>query len=714
MNPERWERVERLYHAARPLSGTAREQFLSESTAGDAELLREVESLLRHGRPSSAGFLDAPFTVVRQVPPSSVPTLTGRTIESYIVGERIGAGGMGEVYRAHDRRLQRDVALKVLPASLLGDEDDTRRAERLRRFEQEAKVLAALNHPHIVTVYEVGLVDSAPFIAMELVEGKSLRDMIQSGPLARTEALEITAQVARALASAHEKGIVHRDIKPDNVMIRPDGYVKVLDFGVAMLRSSGGDGVSVARSGALQTLGTSAIGTPAYMSPEQITGAPVDARTDIFSLGVLLCEVLTRRNPFVGSTAVGTVMAINATPEPAMSVTGDLPRTMRDVILKALQRDPEQRFRTATEFAVALERQAADHWSRRPSVVASAVAALVIVLLVAARLYPRHAASSVDSEAARIVQSADFDSPSRAQVQASIRRYEEAIRINPTYAAAWAGLGTAHIALTYFGDVPGRETLTEAKRAAQESLRLDPSQSSAWRSLAWVSHYLEWDHPTAEREFLKAIALDPQEPRALEWYTGFLMDLGRFDEALIYTRRAQNAAPRWLIPVTTNGYIYYNTGRFDLAIVQYERALEWDPNFGVAAQQLGRVYLAQGRHALAIEQLRRSTQLMGDVPFAVADLGYALGVAGRRSEAQQMLSDLLAKRKQGHYPAFALAEIELGLGNTEAALDWLERACDEGTVGWNLPSADPFYNQVRTHPRFVRLLRRMNLPTGKN
>src|SRR5262249_23009641 len=168
----------------------------------------------------------------------------------------------------------------------------------------------------------------------------------------------------------------------------------------------------------------------------------------------------------------------------------------------------------------------------------------------------------------------------------------------------------------YFGDVLGRETLMEAKRAAQESLRLDPSQSSAWRSLGWVSHYLEWDHPTAEREFLQAIALDPQEPRALEWYTGFLLDVGRFDEALIYTRRAQKAAPRWLIPVATNGYIYYDTGQFDLAIAQYERALEWDPNFGVAIQQLGRVYLAQGRYERAIEQLRRSTQLMGNVPFA--------------------------------------------------------------------------------------------------
>src|SRR5262249_12545394 len=299
---------------------------------------------------------------------------------------------------------------------------------------------------------------------------------------------------------------------------------------------------------------------------------------------------------------------------------------------------------------------------------------------------------SVAPEAARIVQSADFDSPSRAQVRESIKRYEEAIRIDPTYAPAWAGLGTAHIALTYFGDVSGRDTLNEAKRASEEALRLDPSQSAAWRSPAGVSHYLERDHPRAEEAFLKAIALDPQEPRALEWYTEFLMDLGRFDEALIYTRRAQSASPRWLIPVATNGYLYYLTGHMDLAIAQYERALEWDPNFGLAVQQLGRVYLAQRRGALAIEQFRRSSQLMGEVPFAAADLGYALAVTGRRSEAQKMLSEFAGARDRGYYPAFVLAEIELGLGNTDAALDWLERACDEGNVGWNLPSADPLYD----------------------
>jgi serine/threonine protein kinase/Tfp pilus assembly protein PilF len=708
MNAERWKHVERLYHAARGLTGSAREQFLIDASCGDADLLRELESLLQHAQQSSSGILNEPFTLDAATVSSSAPALTGREIEGYTVRERIGAGGMGEVYRAHDRRLQRDVALKVLPASVLGGGDDQRRAERLRRFSQEAQALGALNHPHIVTVHEVGIVDGAPFIAMELVEGLSLRERIQSGPLALAESLEITTQVARALASAHEKGIVHRDIKPDNVMIRPDGYVKVLDFGVAMLRSADAETSALTNAAGFRTRGTSVVGTPAYMSPEQVAGAAVDARTDIFSLGVLLCEALTGSNPFAGSADLDVVSAVNATPEPAARATADLPAGVRDIILKALQRDPRQRFRTAAELAVALQGQLATRRPIRRRAIVAAVAALVIVVAVVARLIPKRSALPVSQEA-RIVESANFESPSRAQVRESIKRYEEAIRINPTYAPAWAGLGTAQIALTYFGDVPGRDTLSEAKRAAQEALRLDSSQSSAWRTLGWVSHYLEWDHPTAEREFLRAIELDPQEPRALEWYTGLLMDLGRFDEALMYSRRAQNAAPRWLMPVATNGYIHYLNGHLDLAIAQYQRALEWDPNFGVAVQQLARVYMAQGRYDLAIEQLKRSNQLMGDVPFAAADLGYALGVAGHRSEAQKMLSDLVARRERGYYPAFALGEIELGLGHTEAALQWLERACDEGNVGWNLPSSDPFYNQVRTNPRFLRLLQRMHL-----
>jgi tetratricopeptide (TPR) repeat protein len=358
------------------------------------------------------------------------------------------------------------------------------------------------------------------------------------------------------------------------------------------------------------------------------------------------------------------------------------------------------------------ELRAASRWSG-PALVAT-MAAVALAIAAGSWIAWKRATPRVSAEAARIVKSADFESPSNSQVRASIKRYEEAIRIDPTYAPAWAGLGTAHIALTYFGDVSGRDTLNEAKRASEEALRLDPLQSAAWRSLAWVSHYLEWDHPRAEERFLKAIALDPQEPRALEWYTNFLMDLGRFDEALTYTRRAQNASPRWLLPVATNGYLYYLTGHMDLAIAQYERALEWDPNFGLAVQQLGRVYLAQRRDALAIEQFRRSSQLMGDVPFAAADLGYALAVTGRRPEAQKMLSEFVAARERGYYPAFVLAEIDLGLGNTDAALDWLERACDEGNVGWNLPSADPLYDPVRTHPHFVRLMERMHLPTETN
>ncbi len=220
----------------------------------------------------------------------------------------IGQGGMGVVYRAMDEQLHRPVAVKILPEVVGGDGD------RLARFRNEARALAALNNPHIVTIFEVGEAETAPFIAMELVEGQTLRQRLQHGPLPLRDALDITLQVAHALSAAHDKRIVHRDIKPENVMMRGDGYVKVLDFGLASLRARVDSDRSVLTAGAFETVAAGIAGTPAYMSPEQIAGAAVDARTDVFSLGVTLFEALTGTNPFLR-------------PERARDAGGDRPDT---------------------------------------------------------------------------------------------------------------------------------------------------------------------------------------------------------------------------------------------------------------------------------------------------------------------------------------------------------------------------------------------------
>ena len=274
---------------------------------------------------------------------------SGQLIASrYRIGDRIGEGGMGVVYAAFDEQLRRPVAVKILPHALQADDD------RLSRFRNEARTLSALNHPHIITIFEIGQTETTPFIAMEFVEGETLRARLRAGRLALRDAIDIALQVARALGAAHEKGIVHRDIKPENVMIRRDGYVKVLDFGLAILRAREHETPSMLTGGSLETVIAGVAGTPAYMSPEQIDGRSVDARSDLFSLGVLLCEMATGTNPFSGRGVVEIVSAIQQTPVAAASLTAELPRDARDIILKLLQRDPADRYQASQELVTDL------------------------------------------------------------------------------------------------------------------------------------------------------------------------------------------------------------------------------------------------------------------------------------------------------------------------------------------------------------------------
>ena len=307
--------------------------------------------------------------------------LAGRLIASrYRIGDRIGEGGMGVVYEAFDEQLRRPVAVKFLPPALRSDDD------RLGRFRNEARTLSALNHPHIITIFEIGQTETTPFIAMEFVEGETLRARLRRGALPLRDAVEIALQVARALGAAHEKGIVHRDIKPENVMIRRDGYVKVLDFGLAVLRARDHATPSMLTGGSLETVIAGVAGTPAYMSPEQIDGRALDARSDLFSLGVLLCEMATGTNPFAGAGLVETIGAIERTPLPAAPITEELTHDARGIILKLLQRDPADRYQTSAELQIdlrnvlgTLDMPARAHVASRPRRRALAVAAAIAV-----------------------------------------------------------------------------------------------------------------------------------------------------------------------------------------------------------------------------------------------------------------------------------------------------------------------------------------------
>jgi tetratricopeptide (TPR) repeat protein len=313
-------------------------------------------------------------------------------------------------------------------------------------------------------------------------------------------------------------------------------------------------------------------------------------------------------------------------------------------------------------------------------------------------------------EAVRAYERVRFsDNVGRIQIQTGIRHLQEAIRHDPSFAPAWTKLATAHVAVTWFAEVPARESLEQARKEAQRALQLDPTKGGPWRVLAFVSHYGDWDHITAEAQFRKARELSPDDKAAYSWFAEFLIDLKRFDEAFVYARQAQEVAPRWLEAITVAGNIHLFSGHHELAIAEYQRALEVEPNHGLTKHFLGRAYLAKRQYDKAIDQLRKSNDLIGGVPFTVGDLGYALAVGGRRAEAEQLLSSLIAKREQAYFPAFPIAQIQLGLGRPDAGLDWLERAADEWQMGYYLPTVEPHYDSVRAHPRFRAILRRINL-----
>src|SRR5262245_18684473 len=288
----------------------------------------------------------------------------GVRIGPYEIVSAIGAGGMGEVYRTRDIRLQRDVALKLLPAGVSSDPD------RLARFEQEARAAAALNYPNILAVYDVGSYERAPYIVSELLEGETLRERLGNGPVPARKAIEYAIQVARGLAAAHERGIVHRDLKPDNVFVTADGRVKILDFGLAKLieREPAAPGASVLPTTPPQTMPGLVLGTIGYMAPEQVRGLAADARTDIFAFGALLYELLTGRRAFGGDTTIDVMTAILKEDPPDLPAAERLvPPGVQRIVDRCLEKSPAARFQTASDLAFALE-SLSTHGATTPAV----------------------------------------------------------------------------------------------------------------------------------------------------------------------------------------------------------------------------------------------------------------------------------------------------------------------------------------------------------
>lgn len=347
MNSERWEQIEELYHSTLELEADSRRAFLDVACAGDESLLQEVLSLLSEAGRDDA-FLEEPaLGLVLVLMGDEDDSAVGKTVGPYKLLGLLGRGGMGEVYLAHDPRLNRRVALKMLPVIISSDHG------RARRFMQEAHTSSSISHPNVAHVYEIGEEQGQRYITMEYVAGLTLRDVLKRGPLPTRKAVDIAAQVAAALRAAHEAGVVHRDVKPENIMLRDDGYVKVLDFGLAKFLEGAGQAPVPAPS--LSTETEWLMGTYDYMSPEQVRREPVDESTDLWSLGVVLYEMLAGRRPFTGESASDVFKSVlEQEPEPLGNLKPDLPAALLGVVSKALRKRPEERYRTAKEFAAEL------------------------------------------------------------------------------------------------------------------------------------------------------------------------------------------------------------------------------------------------------------------------------------------------------------------------------------------------------------------------
>ena len=740
----------------------------------------------------------------------------GSRLGQYEIVSLIGGGGMGLVYKAQDTRLKRLVALKLLPPELTRDETTK------QRFLQEAQAASALDHPNICTIFEINETpDGQLYLVMAYYEGETLKEKIEHGPLAIGEALDIAIQVGQGLAEAHGAGIVHRDIKPANLLIAKAGVVKILDFGLAKL--AGSDSIT-------QTTGTR-LGTVAYMSPEQARGQKVDQRTDIWSLGVVLYEMVAGLPPFQREQGDAIVYAILR--EVPTSLTGlrtGVPMDLERVVTRALSKqagdryqsvadllselrgvkrahqegattrqqavpsiavlpfrnmsaDPEQEYfceGLAEELIDALARldglrvaagrtsafqfsgkghdlrdigeklqvktilegsvrragdrlrvnaqliNAADGyhlWSERydrdmddifavQDDIARTVVEKLKVKLLGTADTPLVRKPTDNLEAYNLVLQGRYYSvrATGAAVEKSLACFTQALALEPAYAQAHAGIALVYAIQAIVSLAAPHTVMPEAKEAALEALALDETVADAHAALAVVLHYYDWDWAGAEREYRRALELNPGDTFARCSYANLLGMVGRVDESVAEARSAVERDPvapfcRYILQQA-----FVVARRFEEAIAEAHAGIELDPSYHLSYMSLGWGLAGLGRHDEAVDAFRQQAIAAAGDSFAQGWLGWALGLAGHRQEALTILGDLEGRRSQEYVGGLLLACVSLGLDEHDQAISWLQEAAEERDGLMALVNTLPVFGPLRSDPRFQDLLRRMNFP----
>ncbi|MCI0698139.1 protein kinase [candidate division KSB1 bacterium] len=747
--------------------------------------------------------------------------MIGKTISHYKILEKLGGGGMGVVYKAQDLKLDRFVALKFLPHHLSAD------AEEKKRFIQEAKAASALDHPNICTIYEIDETtegqaeDGQMFIAMAYYEGETIKKKIERGLLLIDQTLDLTIQIAQGLAKAHEKGIVHRDIKPANVFVTNDGLVKIVDFGLAKL----------AGQARLTKPGT-ALGTAAYMSPEQTRGEEVDHRTDIWSLGVVLYEMLTGQLPFKGEYEQAVMYSIiHEAPKPIAELRAGVPAQLQQMIEKAMTKNSDQRYQNTNEILTdlsALKKQlelesakkAVDEKKTAPSIAVLPFADLspqkdqeyfcdgmaeelinALTKIESLKVVARTTAFSFKGEksdvreigrklhvetlvegsvrkagnrvriTAQLVNVADgyhlwsekydremedifaiqdniaqqivtalkiklIGEPSAPLVkqytenleayhlylkgryywnkryegllQKGIECFGQALEKDPDYALAYTGLADSYSVLGVYHFLPPKEAFSRAKAAAEKALQIDENLAESHASLGMIVTYYDWDWPGAEREFQRAIALNPSYALAHSYYALCLAWMGRFDEAIIEAKQAQELDPLSLLANAFAGYVFYMARQYDQAIQECQKALEMDPNSVAALGFIAAAYFQKAMYEEAIAAFQKVIPLWKGNTFWLAALGMVYAGSGRKEEARKVLHELEERSKQQYVAPLDFVWVYTGLGEKDQAFEWLNKAYEERNGLFRLKT-EPTFDALRSDPRFEELLQKIGL-----
>jgi serine/threonine protein kinase/Tfp pilus assembly protein PilF len=626
VKPERWQQVEQLYHSALEKEASERSAYLAAACADDEALRREVESLLAH-EDSAQNFIESPALdvaakLLAKEQNSAVP---GQMINQYKIISPLGAGGMGEVFLAEDTRLERKVALKFLPDLLTQDQ------AHMRRFEQEARAVAALSHPNVCMIHEVVETGAGRHcIVMEYVDGVTLRERITDGRMNVGDALNVAVQTASALSAAHAAGIVHRDIKPENLMIRRDGYLKVLDFGVAKLTQRDG---SLADEDAttkmlVNTSPGILVGTVAYMSPEQARGLPVDARTDMWSLGVVLYEALTGQRPFEGATPTDVIISIaERTPEPLSRYEQEAPSELERIVNKCLAKNRDERYQTAddlladlknlqhelavgaevdrykqlTPSSLSAERTNDSHagslrgfplWSTRSRALVTALAGILIISGLVYALFVRRGSTAlprgeIESLAVLPLENLSGD----ASQEYFVDGMTEALITDLAKISAIRVMSRSSV-MQYKGV---RKPLPEIGRELNVDAVLT---GSVVRSGDRVRIAVQLVHAATDRN-LWADSYEGDLRDVLALQRGAARDI--VGEVRLKLRPGKNAQSESVKPVNPEAYDLYLRGRYylnrqnrednDAAITSLERAVATDPSFAAAYAELAQAYV---------------------------------------------------------------------------------------------------------------------------